>query len=349
VSDGRIETLTTTDPDLDADTADEAAPAAKVPPHRKRTIAAAVGLFVLTFLSTTYVGSQNSGAAVPNFWEGLRYSVPLMSILLCHELGHYIAARIHGVPSSPPFFIPMPVPPLGTMGAVILMSGRITRRNALLDIGAAGPLAGMAVALPVLIYGIITSPVGPLPEHTGYMAEGHSLLYAGLLRILKGPIPEGHDIQLSLTAFAGWAGMLVTMINLIPAGQLDGGHVAYALFGERQERYSRRVRGALLPIAVLVSLAYGLQAYNQGARGDALIEGFAPGAHWAMWWLMLRFVVGRGKREHPATDDAVLSPRRRVIAWGTLALFVALFMPAWLRQVSPPDEAQSAQSPESTE
>jgi membrane-associated protease RseP (regulator of RpoE activity) len=129
--------------------------------------------------------------------------------------------------------------------------------------------------------------------------------------------------------------LLVTMINLIPAGQLDGGHVAYALFGERQERYSRRVRAALLPIAVLVSLAYGLQAYQAGARGDALTEGFAPGTHWAMWWLMLRFVVGRAKREHPQTDDAVLSPRRRVIAWATLALFVALFMPAWLRQVSP--------------
>lgn len=305
-----------------------------------RSVAISVLLFAVTFVSTTYVGAINSGARAPSIGEGLRYSIPLMSILLCHELGHYIAARIHGVPASPPFFVPMPVPPLGTMGAVILMSGRIGRRNALLDIGAAGPLAGMAIALPVLIYGIATSPVGPLPS-TAYLQEGHSLLYLALLRLLKGPIPDGYDIQLNGTAFAGWAGLLVTMINLIPAGQLDGGHVAYALFGERQERFSRRVRAALLPIALVVSLSYGLSAYLDGARGEALVESFTPGAHWAVWWLLLRFMVGgfgrarRGKREHPQTDDDVLSPRRRVLAWATLALFVALFMPAWLREVTP--------------
>lgn len=322
------------DPRLPLPAAGEPAPPAELPAHKPRAIVAALVLFVLTFLSTTYVGAQNSGLAAASFWEGLRYSVPLMSILLCHELGHYIAARIHRVPASPPFFVPMPLPPLGTMGAVILMSGRIARRNALLDIGAAGPLAGMAVALPVLIYGIITSEVGPLPEHGSYLAEGHSLLYVALLRLLKGPIPDGQDIQLSLTAFAGWTGLLVTMINLIPAGQLDGGHVAYALFGERQERYSRRVRAALLPIAVTVALGYGLGAYLDGVRGASLAESFAPGAHWALWWLLLRFIVGRGKREHPPTDDDTLSPRRRLLAWATLGLFVALFMPAWLREVA---------------
>lgn len=321
------------EPVLHPEAAEEQPATPEFPGHKPRTIALAVLLFVLTFLSTTYVGAQNSGLAAASFWEGLRFSVPLMSILLCHELGHYIAARIHRVPASPPFFVPMPFPPLGTMGAVILMSGRIARRNALLDIGAAGPLAGMAVALPVLIYGIVTSPVGPMPEHAAYLQEGHSLLYLALLRLLKGPIPDGHDIQLSSTAFAGWAGLLVTMINLIPAGQLDGGHVAYALFGERQERYSRRVRAALLPIALAVSVAYGVSAFLEGARGEALAEGFVPGAHWALWWLLLRFIVGRGKREHPKTDDDVLSPRRRVLAWATLALFVALFMPAWLREV----------------
>jgi hypothetical protein len=329
------------DPDLQLPAAD----GSELPAHKLRTVALAVLLFVLTFLSTTYVGAQNSGDAAASFWAGLHYSVPLMSILLCHELGHYIAARIHRVPASPPFFVPMPLPPLGTMGAVILMSGRIGRRNALLDIGAAGPLAGMAVALPVLIYGISTSPVGPLPDG-GYLAEGHSLLYLTLLRLLKGPIPDGHDIQLSLTAFAGWAGLLVTMINLIPAGQLDGGHVAYALFGERQQRYSRRVRAALLPIAIVVSLVYGLQAFAEGARGESLAQGFAPGAHWALWWLLLRFIVGRGSRgmgEHPPTDDDLLSPRRRILAWATLALFVALFMPAWLREV-PPRQTPAAAS-----
>jgi membrane-associated protease RseP (regulator of RpoE activity) len=293
-------------------------------------------LFGATFVATTYVGALQGGIdplATGRWAAGLPYSIPLMAILLAHELGHFIAARIHQVPASPPFFVPMPLPPLGTMGAVILMRGRITSRDALLDIGAAGPLAGMAVALPVLIYGILESPVGPLPIGQDYWMEGRSLLYLGLLFLLKGPIPEGHDIMLSPTAFAAWAGLLVTMINLIPAAQLDGGHVAYALFGERQERFSRKVRGLLLPLSVAVALAYGIPALLSGARGDALFAGFAPGGQWLTWWILLRVFARGGRREHPPTDDDRLSPRRRTVAIGTLLLFVLLFMPAWLRQI----------------
>jgi membrane-associated protease RseP (regulator of RpoE activity) len=292
-------------------------------------------LFIVTFVSVTSVGAQNAGVAMldfANYGRGLSYSIPLMAILLSHELGHYIAARIHRVPASPPYFVPMPLPPLGTMGAVILMRDRITRRNALLDIGAAGPLAGLCVALPVLIYGILESPVGPEPKGD-YWVEGHSLLYKGLLLWLKGPMPEGHDILLSPTAFAGWAGLLVTMLNLIPAVQLDGGHVAYALLGERQQRYSRRLRGLLLPVAVGVSLAYGLPALWAGRSGIALESAFAPGLQWGMWWLLLRLMARGRPEEHPPTDDAELSPRRRALAWFTLSLFVLLFMPAWLRAV----------------
>jgi membrane-associated protease RseP (regulator of RpoE activity) len=212
------------------------------------------------------------------------------------------------------------------------MPGRIARRDALLDIGAAGPLAGLAVALPVLAYGIFLSPVGPIPD-AAHWAEGHSLLYSGLLYLIKGPIPEGHDILLGPTAFAGWAGLLVTMINLIPAVQLDGGHVAFALFGERQERYSRRLRGLLLPLAAAVSLAYGLPALFAGQTGDALYSAFSPGMQWAVWWLILRLMVRGQHREHPPTDAGTLSPRRRILACFTLALFVLLFMPAWLRAV----------------
>lgn len=316
------------EPPVSNEADDESQPAG--PGHGVRSVVVSVVLFGLTFMSTTYVGAQGQA-----LWSGLSYSVPLMSILLCHELGHYIAARIHRVPASPPFFVPMPFSPIGTMGAVILMRDRITRRNALLDIGAAGPLAGLAIALPVLIYGIATSPIEPLPEHAGYLIEGRSVLYLALLRLLKGPIPDGSDITLSPTAFAGWAGLLVTMLNLIPAVQLDGGHVAYALFGERQEHYSRRVRQALLPVAVIVSLSYGLPALASGAQGDLLINGFAPGLHWLVWWFLLGMLVRRGGPEHPQTDDHVLSPRRRAVAWATLLLFLALFMPAWLRQVPP--------------
>jgi membrane-associated protease RseP (regulator of RpoE activity) len=304
-------------------------------PLGARSMALAVLLFVVTFVSTTYVGAAQTSGEGASFWSGLSYSVPLMAILLAHELGHYIAARIHRVPASPPFFVPMPVPPLGTMGAVILMRGRIARRNALLDIGAAGPLAGMAVALPVLIYGLIHSEVSAVQPGVGYLMEGRSLLYLGLLRLLKGPIPDGYDIMLSPTAFAGWAGMMVTMINLIPAAQLDGGHVAYALFGEKQERYSRWVRRGLLPIAALVSLYYGLPGLFDGKHGEALQAGFAPGLQWLLWWVLLRFLVKRGQREHPQTDLGPLSPRRRLVAIGTLFLFVLLFMPAWMRDIPP--------------
>jgi membrane-associated protease RseP (regulator of RpoE activity) len=257
-----------------------------------------------------------------------------MAILLAHELGHYVAARLHHVPATLPYFIPMPIPPLGTMGAVILMPGQIRSRNALLDVGAAGPLAGLCVALPVLVYGIATSPV--LPEPTvPYLMEGRSLLYVALIYAFKGPLPEGYDIHLSPTAFAGWAGLLVTMINLIPSLQLDGGHVAHALWGERHERISLWVRRSLFPLGIVVSLSFGLAAHAQGKVGDALVGEATGGLQWIVWGILLSFLRRRSPREHPATDGAPLSPRRQRVAWLTLSLFVLLFMPSWLREVVP--------------
>jgi membrane-associated protease RseP (regulator of RpoE activity) len=329
-------------PEEDAHTGERAQTPGTLAPHdaadgpqREPTLAErwrlSVVLFLATFASTTYVG-----ATADSLWSGLAYSVPLLAILLSHELGHYIAARIHRVPASPPFFIPLPLPPLGTMGAVILMPDRITRRNALLDVGAAGPLAGLVVALPVLAYGIAESPVQPIVTDRIYLQEGHSLLYKAMLYAIKGPIPEGYDIFLSSTAFAGWAGLFVTMLNLIPAVQLDGGHVAHALLGERHERVSRVFRAALLPGAALAALYYGGSAFLEGARGDALWHASQPGLQWLVWFVLLHFMARAGKgREHPPTDDAHLSPRRRLIAYFTLGLFVLLFMPAWLRVVVP--------------
>jgi Zn-dependent protease len=288
-------------------------------------------LFALTVLSTTLVPMYFNGDSLS---RALTFSVPLMAILLAHEFGHYIAARIHRVPASLPYFVPLPLPPLGTMGAVILMPGEIKSRNALLDIGAAGPLAGLVVALPVLCYGIATSPVERLPD-AAYTAEGHSLLYAALLYFFKGPIPAGHDIMLSPTAFAGWAGLLVTMLNLIPSLQLDGGHVAHALLGDRQERISVVVRRSIFAIGIAVTLYFGITALG---RGLDLTEWWAVtsvGLQWLVWAGLLHWMAGRSEREHPATDDEPLSPTRRWIARFTLALFVVLFMPAWLRTVIP--------------
>ena len=300
------------------------------PTPRQLTIALA--LFAATCASTTVVGAAFAKGSLVG---GLAYSVPLMAILLAHEFGHYIAARIHRVPASLPYFIPLPIPPLGTMGAVILMRARIRSRNALLDIGAAGPLAGMAVALPVLIYGIAQSPIEATLPGTSYDVEGRSLLYTGLLYALKGgPLPEGHDIMLSPTAFAGWVGLLVTMINLIPSRQLDGGHVACALLADRFDALSRWLRRLLLPLGLGVGLYYGWPAFEAGKRGDALLEAAGPGTQWLVWWLLLTLIGRSEQREHPPPDPGELSPVRRRVALGTLALFVLLFMPAWLRTVT---------------
>lgn len=294
-----------------------------------------VVLFVATFVSTLWVGAgmvQAIEDRPTTLLDGWTFAVPLMAILLSHEMGHYIAGRIHRVDISPPYFIPMPFFLLGTMGAVIRMRGEIKTRNALLDIGAAGPLAGMMIALPVLIYGIYTSPVESLAGHdeANIIVEGRGLLYLGMLYAIKGPIAAGHDIWLNPTAMAGWAGLLVTQINLIPVMQLDGGHVAYALFGKRQDRYSALIHRALPIIGVAVSLAYVVPAWLRGERGEALEGEALAGVHWLVWAGVLALMARFAGSEHPPTSPEPLSRGRRVVAAFTLILFVLLFMPSWI-------------------
>ncbi|MBN8611999.1 MAG: site-2 protease family protein [Deltaproteobacteria bacterium] len=300
-------------------------------------------LFLATLITTSFVGAEmhgldpieafdlGPGQGLRAWMAGWDFALPLMSILLAHELGHYVAGRLHRVDISPPYFIPMPLSLLGTMGAVIRMRGRIARRDALLDVGASGPLAGLAITLPVLIYGIATSPVEPLPESGSFIVEGRSLLYVGLLYALKGPIPEGHDIMLSATAFAGWAGLLVTMINLVPVGQLDGGHIAYALFGKDQDRYARMIRFALPAIALVTGAAYGVPALLAARPWAEVITEWMSGLHWMVWFVVLTMLARLTGHEHPPTDDDSLSPTRRLVAIGTLVTFVLLFMPWWVR------------------
>ncbi len=291
-------------------------------------------LLVLTFLSTFYVGAGmvlgRAPASLPELGAGWVFSLPLMGILLAHEFGHFFAGMYHRVDVSPPYFIPVPFFLLGTMGAVIQIRERIRSRNALLDIGAAGPLAGMVVAVPVVIYGIATSPIDSLPEGN-YLIEGRSILYLGLLYALKGPIPDGYDIMLTPTALAGWAGLLVTMINLLPFGQLDGGHVAYALWGRRQNQISGYVIRLLPGLALLVCIAYGLPSYLEGARGERLFYDASAGLQWLVWAFVLWILTRATGPGHPPTEDSAVSPRRRIVGLLTLSLFALLFMPAWLR------------------
>ncbi len=294
-------------------------------------------LFVLTVISVFWTGAE---ALDPTFsasldprrwleiWRGWPFALPLLAILVAHESGHYVAARLHRVPASLPFFIPLPkLSPFGTMGAIIGMSGRIRSRVALLDIGAAGPIAGMVVALPMLAIGLAHSPIAPNPEH--YQQEGQSLLYMAMKRVFAGPIPSGSDVQLHLTAWAGWVGLLVTMINLLPWGQLDGGHIAYALFGERQHVLALWVRRSLLALFGYNLVKFCLPVVlQQSSLGYAFAV--SNSLFWLVWFGFTGLVARiSGSADHPPFEhgEGELGPGRRAIAWGCLILFVLLFMP----------------------
>lgn len=293
-------------------------------------------LFAVTvpsvFLAGMFWAATDATAELPfvaRFLGGWVFAVPLLTILVGHELGHYVAARLHGVPASLPYFLPLPVlSPFGTMGAVITMRGRIRSRIALLDIGAAGPIAGMVIAVPVLVVGLSLSTVRPISEGA-YIQEGQSLLYWALKRAVLGPIPPGHDVYLHPTALAGWAGLLVTMINMLPWGQLDGGHIAYALLGPVQNRVSRFVRWTLLPL-FLYNVAVFVGPVLLGTSELPLGLALSNSWFWLVWFVVLgvlgRLGGGRGG-EHPPTEPGALSRGRAAVAVGTLVMFATLFMP----------------------
>lgn len=312
-------------------------PQATAPPRRGRVLLPLL-LFIATCGSVLWTGATlaqgESPASLSELAGGWVYALPLMSILSCHELGHYIAARWHRVPASLPYFLPLPaVSPFGTLGAVITMPERIRSRSALLDIGAAGPIAGMVIALPVLIVGLTLSPVEP--KSTGYyLQEGQSLLYWGLKWAVKGSIPEGHDVILHPTAIAGWVGLFVTMINLLPWGQLDGGHIAFALLGPIQNRIARSVR-----YAVLGFFAYNLASFVGpvllGKSSMPLELALGNSTTWLVWFGLLTLLGRTMGHDHPPFEPGPLSPARRRVAALCLLAFVLLFMPTPLASYSP--------------
>ena len=267
--------------------------------------------------------------------KGAQFTGSLLTILVAHELGHYIAARIHKVDASLPFFIPMPVfSPFGTMGAVIRMRGLIPTRRALLDIGAAGPLAGLAFALPLYAWGVAHSTVVPLGGEE--MAElGESLLIR-LLDHLFGPnIADGMIAVYSPVAFGAWGGFFVTMINLLPVGQLDGGHVAYALFGPKQDRYAKLVHRALL-VFFFVGIAGHLGRDVSSGRpiGAALLGRHVSNSLFWLFWFQVLAILGtlagrarpdkRKGREEDDPDPALLTIRTRGIAIAGLVVLASL-------------------------
>jgi membrane-associated protease RseP (regulator of RpoE activity) len=165
--------------------------------------------------------------------NGPSYAICIMTILLAHEMGHFIMCRKYRVDATWPFFLPVPLPPFGTFGAVIKMKGHIPDKRALFDIGAAGPIGGLIFAIPITIIGLSLSEVHPIPkDSTSYLGLGEPILFSLFAKMMIGEVAEGFDIILNPIAFAGWAGLFVTALNLLPIGQLDGGHIIYALLGK---------------------------------------------------------------------------------------------------------------------
>lgn len=306
-------------------------------------------LFALTVVTTysafpwTFGGSEDAQRLRV---ESLAFSLALMAILGSHEMGHYVLARIHRVDTTLPYFIPLPFIGVGTLGAVIRIRGRIPHRNALVDIGAAGPLAGLAVAVPILFWGlchsrVVDSPAvqstfpgenslwvllhelfgwvmaklthatpGPEQSFTGQMQLifGDSLLMQGLTRLAVGPLPEGKDVMVHPVVIAGWFGLLVTLLNLLPVGQLDGGHLAFAVLGPRARWVGKGVAIVLFLLMLFAT------------------------ASWGVWLVVTSKLVGFG---HPdvVEPEVPLSRGRKWICALCLVALIACAMPIPLRQV----------------
>jgi membrane-associated protease RseP (regulator of RpoE activity) len=312
--------------DPDASLEPDDAPESERPALTWRGVRLNVLLFLLTVVSLFWTRMEPGEGVL----AGAPYALSLLAILLAHEFGHYFAARHHRVPASLPYFIPLPLG-FGTLGAVIAMRDRIRSRNALLDIGASGPLAGMLVAIPVLIIGLSHSPVSvSVPP---YEQEGQSLFYLALKRLVLGPIPAGYDVKLNLMAEAGWVGLFLTMINLLPFGQLDGGHVAYALLGERQNRIGPWVRRATLPLLAL-NLAWFVIPALSHPTTIGIVTAVSNSLFWLVWFGVLGLLQRFSGKGHPPCEPGELGLARKVIGWICVVLFVVLFMPTPLSRVN---------------
>ena len=276
------------------------------PVRRQRRVRLPVLLFIATCLSTLLAGmgdATDSGAGwFDEFVLGLWYAVPVMTILLCHEMGHFIQAHRYGVYASLPYFIPMPISPLGTFGAVIAMEPRMGHRKALFDIGITGPLAGLVPTFIFLIVGLHYSTFGK-PSQVG-LGVGAPLLFQFLADWIRGQPPPKEVLLIDPMAFAGWVGLLVTSLNLMPIGQLDGGHVLYALLRDKANRVA----------SFLLLSAIALVILNFREFGN--------------WTVILILLLIMGPVHPPTADDSEpLGVVRTVLGWLTLAFIIVGFTP----------------------
>jgi len=283
--------------------------------RRPSRVGLPIALFLATILTVLMTGALYEGVDILSNPAGIVAGVPfaatLIGILFTHEMGHYVVGRLRKAPVSLPYFIPLPIfSPFGTLGAVIVQREPMEDRRTILEVGIAGPLAGLVVAIPVLFYGLATSKVGP-PPAGGYWQEGNSLLYIAAKWLVFGRyLPSGGvDVQLNGVAWAGWVGLLVTMLNLLPIGQLDGGHVAYALFGRRADYLAYAMIAICLTFGVLVSTS---------------------------WILLPLLALVFGPRHPPPLNDITgLDGKHIALAIFGLLVFALLFMPNPLVGVGP--------------
>ncbi len=258
-------------------------------------------LFVITLFTTTFAGSLFSGkepSTMSDLLSGLPFSLSLLTILLCHEFGHYIMSRIYKVDATLPYFIPAPSF-IGTFGAIIKMKSLVRTKRALINIGATGPLAGFFVSIPFLFYGLLNSTMTKVSGNA--MLLGDSLFMKFATYIVWGKIPEGYDLILHPVAFAAWIGMFVTAMNLIPVGQLDGGHIIYAMF---TRNFKKITFFALLILIIL---------------------GFTKWEGWLIWAFLL-FMLGKN---HPPVEDIYeqLTFREKVTGYISIFVFIITFIP----------------------
>jgi membrane-associated protease RseP (regulator of RpoE activity) len=264
-------------------------------------------LFILTVITTTLAGAMLSGVnplEMPDkIYLGLPFSLTLLFILLVHECSHYLMSRKHNVSATLPYFIPAPSL-IGTFGAIIKMKPPIFDRRALIDIGASGPIGGFVVAIIAVIIGLNLSdmvPLEALKKTEESLSLGNSILFYLLAKIVLQIDPAKYDILLHPVAFAGWIGFLVTSLNLLPIGQLDGGHITYALFGEKHEWIAKLT----IPVLILLGIMF-----------------------WEGWliWAMLMILIGY---KHPPViyPHIQLDRKRRIVGWAALAVFILTFTP----------------------
>lgn len=281
-----------------------------IPPRRPLVNLA---LFAATLVTTTFAGATHQGVNLferPEAWTiGLPYGLGVMLILGVHEMGHYLAGRSHGVPVSLPYFIPIPFA-LGTFGAFIQLPPLLKTRRQLFDIGVAGPLAGLAVAIPALALGLQWSTVlpGETAVDTGAQMHGVSVNASMLLTLVSKlaigeSLTTGHYLVLHPLAFAGWLGLMITALNLLPVGQLDGGHVARALFGQSRAMAIGRA-------TMFAMVALGLFVWSG-----------------LLFWALVVFFIAGTPGMPPMEDVTPIDTRRRALAWFSFALLALILLP----------------------